>query len=557
MLRLRGSQAYSDFRIQKLLGEVQQNFPSVEKIDTEFQHLVKLRDSSENLDASELEKLERLLSYGPCMQEVEHEGQRLYVLPRFGTISPWSTKATDIVEHCGLTKIARVERGIAFYISASSELTSEQLQSLSRYLHDPMIESVVTELADAEQLFRQELPKPLFEVPLLEQGQGALQSANTELGLALSDDEIDYLTNAYRELDKNPTDVELMMFAQVNSEHCRHKIFNADWVIDGESKEHSLFRMIRETHMQNPEGTLVAYSDNSSVLAGSEGERFFPNSDSKEYQSHKEEIHILCKVETHNHPTAISPFPGAATGSGGEIRDEGATGRGSKPKAGLSGYSVSNLRLPDVPRPWETDEAKPARIASPLQIMLEGPIGGAAFNNEFGRPNINGYFRTYEQAIQDESDVRGYHKPIMLAGGLGNIREQHVNKNIIPDGSYIVVLGGPAMLIGLGGGAASSVASGQSSEQLDFASVQRGNPEMQTRCLNWWGMRVVAVSLICVRYLTMNLVCRQCKSGATKLKNVIHWPWRQSAWLSLKQFVRENDAYTAWLVLPLTMKYWC
>lgn len=482
MLRLRGSQAYSDFRIQKLLNTVKEHFPNVERINTEFQHLVKLRGESLSLDKAEREKLERLLSYGPTMQDVEHEGQRLYVLPRFGTISPWSTKASDIVAHCGLDKIARVERGVAFYIGAKQELTKDELKALAQLLHDPMIESVVTELEQAAQLFRDELPKALFEVPLLSDGKSALEAANKELGLALSDDEIDYLVKAYLDLEKNPTDVELMMFAQVNSEHCRHKIFNADWIVDGESKEHSLFRMIRETHMQNPEGTLVAYSDNSSVLAGSKSTRFFPNPESKEYQGVEEEIHILCKVETHNHPTAISPFPGAATGSGGEIRDEGATGRGSKPKAGLSGYSVSNLRLPDAPRAWEGEQAKPARIASPLQIMLEGPIGGAAFNNEFGRPNINGYFRTYEQAIANEDDVRGYHKPIMLAGGLGNIREQHVKKNIIPDGSYIVVLGGPAMLIGLGGGAASSVESGQSSEKLDFASVQRGNPEMQRRC---------------------------------------------------------------------------
>ncbi len=482
MLRLRGSQAYSNFRIQKLLKSVQTVLPQVQSIDTEYQHLVKLKNDDQTLDPQELAKLERLLSYGPTMREVEHQGQRLFVLPRFGTISPWSTKANDIVHHCGLSKIARVERGIGFYIEASEELDQYAMSDLAALAHDPMTESVVNDITEAQALFRDELPKPLFEVPLLSQGAGALESANRELGLALSQDEIDYLVDQYQALNKNPTDVELMMFAQVNSEHCRHKIFNADWIIDGESKQHSLFRMIRETHMQNSKGTLVAYSDNSSVLAGSKGERFFPNADNKEFQSHEENIHILCKVETHNHPTAISPFPGAATGSGGEIRDEGATGRGSKPKAGLSGYSVSNLRLPNSPKPWEGPEAKPARIASPLQIMLEGPIGGASFNNEFGRPNISGYFRTYEQAIADESDVRGYHKPIMLAGGLGNIREQHVEKNIIPDGSYIVVLGGPAMLIGLGGGAASSVESGQSSEQLDFASVQRGNPEMQRRC---------------------------------------------------------------------------
>ncbi|MFT6725173.1 MAG: phosphoribosylformylglycinamidine synthase [Arenicella sp.] len=482
MLRLRGSQAYSNFRIQKLLASVQAFVPSVISIDTEFQHLAMLKSEEHTLEQSELSKLERLLSYGPKMQDVEHQGQRLFVLPRFGTISPWSSKASDILEHCGLHKIARVERGIGFYIMASGELDVHATTTIANLIHDPMIESVVNDITEARVLFRDELPKPLFEVPLLAQGKSALESANVELGLALSDDEIEYLVTQYNTLEKNPTDVELMMFAQVNSEHCRHKIFNADWIVDGEPKEHSLFRMIRETHMQNSKGTLVAYSDNSSVLVGSQGERFFPHPETKEYQGHAESIHILCKVETHNHPTAISPFPGAATGSGGEIRDEGATGRGSKPKAGLSGYSVSNLRIPDAPRAWEGPEGKPTRIASPLQIMLEGPIGGASFNNEFGRPNIAGYFRTYEQSISDDSDVRGYHKPIMLAGGLGNIREQHVKKNIIPDGSYIVILGGPAMLIGLGGGAASSVASGQSSEQLDFASVQRGNPEMQRRC---------------------------------------------------------------------------
>ncbi len=482
MLRLRGSQAYSNFRIQKLLNEVQTKFPAVQSIDTEYQHLISFEDDDVTLSSLELERLQRLLTYGPSMSSVEHLGQRLYVLPRFGTISPWSTKATDIVKHCGLDPVSRVERGVAFYIDATPELSQNELTQLSTFLHDPMTESVVTELDQAEQLFKREQPKPLFEVPLLEQGLGALEAANSELGLALSDDEIEYLDAQYRKLAKNPTDVELMMFAQVNSEHCRHKIFNADWVVDGESKQHSLFRMIRETHMQNSKGTIVAYSDNSSVLAGSKEKRFFPDPESKEYQSVEEDIHILCKVETHNHPTAISPFPGAATGSGGEIRDEGATGRGSKPKAGLSGYSVSNLRIPDAPRAWEGAESKPSRIASPLKIMLEGPIGGASFNNEFGRPNIAGYFRTYEQAVSGEDDVRGYHKPIMLAGGLGNIRDQHVAKNIIPDGSYIVVLGGPAMLIGLGGGAASSVTSGKSSEKLDFASVQRGNPEMQRRC---------------------------------------------------------------------------
>ena len=482
MLRIRGSQAYSSFRITKLLDSIRPSFPSILQINTEYQHLVDLRNSSQGLNETAADTLDQLLRYGPAMAAVEHSGQTVFVFPRFGTISPWSTKATDIAHHCGLAEIARIERGIAFYITAEPALSGAELQHLAPFLHDPMTESVVMELADAQQLFVQEEPRALFEVPLLSSGKQALIAANQELGLALSDAEIDYLDEQYKNLGKNPTDVELMMFAQVNSEHCRHKIFNADWIIDGEQQEYSLFRMIRETHKQNPEGTLVAYSDNSSVLVGSNAERFFADPETNEYHGIKEDIHILCKVETHNHPTAISPFPGAATGSGGEIRDEGATGRGSKPKAGITGFSVSNLHLPDAARPWERAICKPDRIASPLQIMLEGPIGGAAFNNEFGRPNIGGYFRTYEQAIAGEDDIRGYHKPIMLAGGLGNIRAQHVTKNIIPDGSYIVVLGGPAMLIGLGGGAASSVASGQSSEQLDFASVQRGNPEMQRRC---------------------------------------------------------------------------
>lgn len=487
MLRLRGNQAYSRFRIDKLLSLIRAEFADVQSIDSEFQHLIKFKQDAEPLFDTELDKLEQLLSYGPKMLKVRHQGQRLYVLPRFGTTSAWSTKASDIAQRCGLDKISRIERARAFYINCSSKLTQPELEQLSQYLHDPMTESVVFELAQAERLFRREEPQPLFEVPLFSgakrvYNKAALVDADAQLGLALSADEVDYLAQQYQRLGRNPTDVELMMFAQVNSEHCRHKIFNADWIIDNQPQQYSLFRMIRETHRQNPCGTLVAYSDNSSVLQGSVGERFFADPETQGYQGHKEAIHILCKVETHNHPTAISPFAGAATGSGGEIRDEGATGRGSKPKAGVAGFAVSHLRLPDVPRPWEHAESRPQRIASPLQIMLEAPIGCAAFNNEFGRPNVGGYFRTYEQIVEAETDRRGYHKPIMLAGGMGNIRAQHIKKNSIPEGAYIIVLGGPAMLIGLGGGAASSVASGNSSEKLDFASVQRGNPEMQRRC---------------------------------------------------------------------------
>ncbi|MBX2848732.1 MAG: phosphoribosylformylglycinamidine synthase, partial [Acidiferrobacterales bacterium] len=489
MLRFRGSQAYSDFRIIKLLDTVQRQFASATSIASQYQHFVDLKEGHQELDDSQQDKLSQLLTYGPAIDEAllskvysNPDVLRFYVVPRIGTISPWSTKATDIAQHCGLDKINRIERGIAFYVSIKDPLDEQSVAALSNLFHDPMTESVLTDLRDVPSLFQTQIPQPLFEVPLLDHGISALENANSDLGLALSEQEIEYLAAQYQDLKFNPTDVELMMFAQVNSEHCRHKIFNASWIVDGEEQEHSLFRMIRETHHRNAKGTLVAYSDNSSVLEGSPGQRFFADPVSKEYQSHNEDVHILCKVETHNHPTAISPYPGAATGSGGEIRDEGATGRGSKPKAGLCGFSVSNLRLPELPQPWEEVESKPQRIASPLQIMLAGPIGAAAFNNEFGRPNITGYFRTYEQAISHDKDIRGYHKPIMLAGGLGNIRGQHVEKNIIPDGSYIVVLGGPAMLIGLGGGAASSVASGQSSEQLDFASVQRGNPEMQRRC---------------------------------------------------------------------------
>ena len=366
MLRLRGNQAFSEFRIEKILQEVQAILPSISNIDTEYQHLVKLIEGVDELEAESLTKLEHLLHYGPKSNSVAHEGQRIFIIPRFGTISPWSTKATDIARQCGLEQIERIERGIAFYVNSSKPLGQLELNELSSLLHDPMTESVVFSLEETAQLFRQEPPAPLLEVPLLEFGRQALEDANTELGLALSDDEIEYLVEQYTNLDKNPTDVELMMFAQVNSEHCRHKIFNADWLIDGESKPHSLFRMIRETHMRNSEGTLVAYSDNSSVLEGSAGQRFFADPTNHRYGSVDEDIHILCKVETHNHPTAISPFPGAATGSGGEIRDEGATGRGSKPKAGLNGFSVSNLRIPNAPRPWEMAESKPARIASPL-----------------------------------------------------------------------------------------------------------------------------------------------------------------------------------------------
>ena len=405
-----------------------------------------------------------------------------YVVPRLGTTSPWSTKATDIANSCGLDFVEKIEHGLYWNIASEGKLNDETVNTVFGITSDPLTESILSKESALKDLFNAATPKALFEVDILNNGIQALNDFDAKMQLAISQEEKEYLYESYLALQKNPTDAELMMFSQVNSEHCRHKIFNASWTIDGEEKERSLFSMIRNTHQLNPEGTIVAYKDNASVIKGSTTNRYMMNSD-HEYVAEKEEIHILTKVETHNHPTAISPFSGAATGSGGEIRDEGATGRGSKPKAGLTGYTVSNLRLPNHPREWEIEEAKPKNICTPLQIMLDAPIGGASFNNEFGRPNLTGYFRTFEQNILEDSNKRwGYHKPIMIAGGLGNIRDQHVEKNHIPEGSKLVVLGGPAMLIGLGGGAASSVGSGQSDESLDFASVQRGNPEMQRRC---------------------------------------------------------------------------
>lgn len=480
MLILRGAPALSEFRIQKLLDLcAQQNLP-VSGIYAEFMHFA---DLTAPLSAEQQETLDKLLTYGPTVASHQPVGQLLLVTPRPGTISPWSSKATDIARNCNLSQVKRLERGIAYYIIAET-LTAAQLSQVSALLHDRMMEAVFTELTQAAALFAQAAPGELSSVDILGGGRAALAKANQELGLALADDEIDYLVTNFQQLGRNPNDIELYMFAQANSEHCRHKIFNADWTIDGVKQPKSLFKMIKNTFEQTPDYVLSAYKDNAAVMVGSEAGRFFPTPEGKEYQYHHEPIHILMKVETHNHPTAISPYPGAATGSGGEIRDEGATGVGSKPKAGLVGFSVSNLRIPGFEQPWETDFGKPARIVTALDIMLEGPLGGAAFNNEFGRPAINGYFRTYEEKVASHNgeEVRGYHKPIMIAGGLGNIREDHVQKGDLPVGAKLVVLGGPAMNIGLGGGAASSMASGQSAEDLDFASVQRENPEIERRC---------------------------------------------------------------------------
>ena len=476
ILRLRGRRALSDFRLAKLLQSLPASLTThaAFALHAEYWHFV---DTLRVPDSAELLRLERILTYGPASGVDAAQGQLLLVTPRPGTISPWSSKATDIARHCGLEVVRRIERGIAFWVSgAAREAVSAALTPL---IHDRMTEVVLGAMKDAEQLFQRFEPKPLTTVDVLGGGVPALVQANRAMGLALSEDEIDYLARHFSLIQRNPTDVELMMFAQANSEHCRHKIFNADWVIDGAVQDISLFGMIRTTHAKNPRGTVVAYSDNSSVIEGARVERFYPGQ-TGEYRFVEDDTHILMKVETHNHPTAIAPFPGAATGSGGEIRDEGATGRGSKPKAGLTGFSVSNLGIPGFVQPWERDSyGKPARISSALQIMIDGPIGGAAFNNEFGRPNLAGYFRTYEQQVAGE--MRGYHKPIMIAGGVGNLAARHVWKIDPPPGSLLIQLGGPGMLIGLGGGAASSMDTGANLADLDFDSVQRGNPEMQRR----------------------------------------------------------------------------
>jgi len=462
MLFLHGSVAVSNFRLSQ--------FP-VKGISAEYLHIA---ETSRDLNPEEHKKLEILLEYGECKGAINraHTDTQLIVAPRAGTISPWSSKATDIVHICGLSAIKRIERAVVW--SFTDGLPPESS------LFDRMTEQIFHKKEELAALFTHNEPKPLSRIPVLEQGKAALEKANSELGLALSSDEMDYLTNRFKGLKRNPSDVELMMFAQANSEHCRHKIFNAQWEINGEKQDLSLFQMIKNTYKCSPDGILSAYKDNAAVMEGFEAARFYAEPKSNEYAWHREPVHILMKVETHNHPTAISPFPGAATGSGGEIRDEGATGVGSKPKAGLCGFSVSNLKIPGCVQPWERDFGKPGRIESPLQIMIEGPLGAAAFNNEFGRPNICGYFRTYEQEVNGK--IRGYHKPIMLAGGIGNIKASHVQKGSLKEGDLLIVLGGPAMLIGLGGGAASSMATGSGGEDLDFASVQRGNPEMQRRC---------------------------------------------------------------------------
>jgi len=404
----------------------------------------------------------------------------LWVVPRLGTLSPWSSKATDIVHHVGI-HVSRVERGTAFLIDKLPDPADPAFAAVASALHDPMTQSVLLKLADAQQIFLRGESAPLEAVALGNDARAALQGANGALGLALATDEIDYLADNYAKLGRDPTDAELVMFAQANSEHCRHKVFNADFTVDGQAQDATLFGMIRHTDKVSPAHTLSAYSDNAAVIEGSEGARFFADADGT-WRAHVEPIPYAIKVETHNHPTAISPWPGAATGSGGEIRDEGAVGRGGKPKAGLVGFSVSHLRIPNLPRPWESERPLPPRVASAFDIMRDGPLGAAGFNNEFGRPCLAGYFRTFELETARPGMRHGYDKPIMLAGGVANVRPMLVKKNKLEPGDAVIVLGGPAMLIGLGGGAASSMAAGASSEALDFASVQRDNPEMQRRC---------------------------------------------------------------------------
>ena len=482
MIILRGSPALSSFREQKLLSDFNQASLPVKGVYAEYVHVV---DLESELSPEEKTTLEKLLTYGPSREAREPEGTLFVVAPRPGTISPWSSKATDIAHICGLSVVKRIERAIAYYVDFNGGVTDGVLKAVKAKIHDRMTEKVFPALHLLDVLFMHDAPKKLVEVPIMTEGRNALVRADKEMGLALSPAEIDYLVESFSALKRNPTDVELYMFAEMNSEHCRHKVFGAEWTIDGEKKDLSLFQMIKNTYKMHSTNILSAYKDNAAVMNGAKrAGRYYADPKTNRYGWHEEAIPILMKVETHNHPTAISPFPGAATGSGGEIRDEGATGRGSKPKAGLTGYSVSNLKIPGYEQPWEKDFGNPSRLASPLDIMIEGPLGGAAFNNEFGRPNILGYFRTFEEEVPSSkgSEVRGYHKPIMLAGGLGNIKEEFIAKGHINPGDALIALGGPAMLIGLGGGAASSVTSGSGNEDLDFASVQRGNPEMQRRC---------------------------------------------------------------------------
>ncbi len=468
----KGISALSEFRRTKLLKQLQAIQPEIQDVSAEYIHFVSTNRASA---IGEDDRLEKLLTYDTPYENVRTDNLVL-VTPRLGTISPWSSKATDIAINCGLAHINRIERAKAFYIVSKNPIDVQKIQNL---LHDRMTEAIFTSFEEANILFEAHQPSPLIIIDILGRGIKELGKTNTEQGLALSKNEISYLFKEYSALQRNPTDAELMMFASINSEHCRHKVFNSNWTIDGNKHPKSLLKMIKNTYEKSSKDVLSAYTDNAAVIKGPEAGRFYPDATTGTYRYSKEPIHSVIKVETHNHPTAIAPFQGAATGSGGEIRDEGATGRGGKPKMGLAGYTVSNLQIPGLKQPWETNYGKPEHTASPLDIMIDGPLGAAAFNNEFGRPNLGGYFRTYEQKV--EGTVRGYHKPIMVAGGLGNIQGRHVDKQNLSVGAPLIILGGPSMLIGLGGNTSSSLQSGQSGAELDYASVQRANAEMQRR----------------------------------------------------------------------------
>ncbi len=473
---LSGADALSAFRQQRLLASLAAQGVALESLEAQYLHFIW---SEADLDAKNQKILASLLTYGQPFVSKIRAGQGAVVIPRFGTVSPWASKATDIAHQCALD-VLRIERGVQYAWQSKKEFTQAQTQIVLAVIHDRMTEAVISSTDEAKGLYQTLPDRPLLRIPVLTEGRAALDKANQELGLALSDDEVAYLTENFIRLERNPSDVELMMFAQANSEHCRHKIFNSTWTIDGDEQARSLFAMIRNTHQLRPEGTIVAYSDNSAIMAGCESETWAPQGKDQRYKKDTRLVHTLMKVETHNHPTAIAPFPGASTGAGGEIRDEGATGIGGRPKAGLTGFSVSNLNIPGTDLPWESEKyGKPERIATPLQIMIDGPLGGAAFNNEFGRPILGGYFRVFEQTL--DGTRRGYHKPIMIAGGIGSIDSIHTHKKPIQAGHLLIQLGGPGMRIGMGGATGSSVATGTNTADLDFDSVQRGNPEMERR----------------------------------------------------------------------------
>ena len=478
MIVKEGPASHSPFKLESLLRRLQSIDQNIDDLGARFIHLI---DSKNDPHEEQDRILDSILEYGPDWPFGTDEGFKVFTLPRFGTTSPWSSKATDIAKVCGLTSIEKIERGVVFTLALKDKDSAPSKEAIEM-LYDRMTEVVITDLNQAKEIFSSLEPQPFSDVDILSDGKKALETANIELGLALNNDEIDYLLEQFTKLNRNPTDAELMMFAQANSEHCRHKVFNADWVIDGVDKERSLFQMIKNTYEASSRNVLSAYKDNAAVIGGHKADWFLPHLDDQKYGRFHDEIHTMMKVETHNHPTAISPYPGAATGSGGEIRDEAATGRGAMPKAGLTGFSVSHLFIPGDLQSWEKTIGKPDHIASALDIMLDGPIGGAAYNNEFGRPNILGYFRTFEEENKEESNTSwGFHKPIMIVGGMGNISDSSVKKNDIDPGSLIIVLGGPAMLIGLGGGSASSLNAGSSDSELDFASVQRDNAELERR----------------------------------------------------------------------------